>query len=93
MAVNCDMVSDMQSDNVRIRRGRRASRDNNLLNNYPEVAAQWHPTKNGDKKPEDFTPGSGKKAWWECGRGHEWEATINNRTKGNGCPYCSGRKA
>ena len=59
MALNYDIVCDMQSYNVRISR---ASEDNNLLRNYPEIAIQWHPTKNEDKKPEDFLPGSGKKA-------------------------------
>ncbi|MEE1503303.1 MAG: zinc-ribbon domain-containing protein, partial [Acutalibacteraceae bacterium] len=25
--------------------------------------------------------------------GHEWQAAINNRSKGRGCPFCSGRYA
>lgn len=37
--------------------------------------------------------GSGKKVWWECALGHEWEATPLNRTaKNSGCPVCAGRK-
>ena len=28
---------------------------------HPDIAAQWHPTKNGDQTPSDVTPGSGKK--------------------------------
>jgi hypothetical protein len=65
----------------------------NLATNYPEVARQWHPIRNKDKKPEDFTPGTNKKAWWICDKGHEWEAIIGNRTMGTGCPYCSGSRA
>lgn len=59
-----------------------------LLDTHPELAAQWHPTKNGDLKPEQFTHGSTHKVWWlgECG--HEWEALINNRSDGTGCPIC-----
>ena len=38
-------------------RGTKVSADNNLLVN-PGVAAQWHGTKNGDRKPEDFRPKS-----------------------------------
>ena len=34
---------------------------------------------------------SHKKVWWLCKKGHEWEARINNRSKGSGCLYCSGR--
>ena len=28
-----------------------------LLTTYPDVAKQWHPTKNGSKKPEEYRPG------------------------------------
>lgn len=62
------------------------------LIDYPELVAEWHPTKNGDRKPEDFTYGSGKKVWWQCVNEHEWEAQISNRTLGRGCPYCSGNR-
>ena len=66
-----------------------------LAETYPEVAKQWHPTLNGKLTPNDFTKGSDKKVWWKCPEGgdHEWESNIYNRSKGNGCPVCSGRKA
>ena len=32
----------------------------------PELAAEFHPTKNGELTPSDFTPGSDKKEWWKC---------------------------
>ena len=60
-----------------------------IVYTHPEIAKQWHPTKNGDLKPEHFTYGSGK-VWWlsnECK--HEWEASISNRTgRGDGCTKC-----
>lgn len=65
----------------------------NLLSKYPALAKEWHPTKNGSLTPRDVTPGSGKKVWWICGKGHEWEATVNNRSRGRGCPYCAGKAA
>ena len=37
-------------------------------------------------------PGSGQKVWWICGKGHEWEADISSRNRGNGCPVCAGKK-
>lgn len=58
----------------------------------PLLAAQWHFTKNGNLTPKDFSAGSGKKVWWNCKNNHEWEATINSRSRGNDCPYCSGLK-
>lgn len=57
----------------------------------PQVAKQWHPTKNGELTPDMVSRGSNKKVWWQCENGHEWEAVILSRTRGNGCPYCSGR--
>ena len=60
---------------------------------FPELSREWHPIKNGDLKFCDMTPSSGRKVWWICDKGHEWEARISDRTRNHGCPYCSGRKA
>ncbi len=66
---------------------------NDLMTINPKLASEWNYEKNGDLKPENFTIGSNKKVWWICDKGHEWQATINSRTAGRGCPYCSGRYA
>ena len=60
----------------------------------PELSKEWHPTKNGSLTPFDVTISSGKKVWWKCDveDDHEWESSVDNRSKGNGCPVCSGRK-
>jgi hypothetical protein len=65
----------------------------------PEIAKQWHPTKNGDLKPTDVSEHSGKKVWWLCDKSscehpHEWNSCISSRTEKNksGCPYCSKHK-
>lgn len=67
--------------------------DNNLLTKFPEIAKEFHPTKNGNKKAEDFVSGSHGKVWWQCKKNntHEWLATIKDRTSHNktGCPHCS----
>ena len=73
----------------------KVSKDNNLFVLFPNIAKEWHPTKNGDFKPENFTPGSSRiKIWWKCPKGedHEWDAVIASRSRGSGCPYCSNRK-
>ena len=63
---------------------------NDLATVYPEIARQWHPTKNGDLKPTDVKYGSRKKVWWQCEYGHEWQATIANRSSlQRGCPQCN----
>ena len=71
---------------------RKATDTYNLQVVKPNLAKQWHPTKNGRLRPRDFTPGSGKLVWWQCSNGHEWKAVINDRNRGYGCPYCSGRR-
>ncbi len=71
--------------------GRRTGADNNLAILYPNVAAQWHPTRNGKLRPEDIRPGSAMRAWWKCNKGHEWPAVVNARVRGNGCPTCAGK--
>ena len=65
---------------------KRASPEYNLATNLPELVAEWHWQRNAGTKPEDFLPASMKKVWWKCEKGHEWEASINGRGKGNGCP-------
>lgn len=74
--------------------GRFADKNNNLEKSNPEILNEWHPTKNGDSKPSQFTTRSGRSVWWKCDKDddHEWKSSIVNRVKGNGCPVCSGRK-
>lgn len=57
----------------------------------PQLASEWHPTKNGAMTPSDILPNSRKTVWWICSNGHEWQAFVVNRTSGTGCPYCSTR--
>ena len=65
--------------------------DNCLATINPELAKEWHPTKNGKLTPYDVSYGSHKKVWWKCKKEHEWTDTIKNR-KARNCPYCSGHK-
>ncbi len=62
---------------------------NNLAVVNPELAAQWHPIKN-NKAPDEVTFGCNDSAHWLCPIcNHEWQAKINNRNNGRGCPECS----
>ena len=57
------------------------SSDKKYVSDYPDLVAEWHPTKNGGKHPDDYSYGSGEKVWWQCNIGHEWDATPLNRIK------------
>ena len=61
-----------------------------FLSEYPELIKEWHPTKNGDSRPEDFTHGSNKKVWWLCPKNHSYDSVISDRTskKTTGCQKC-----
>ena len=69
---------------------------NCLATKNPELAKEWHPTKNGNLTPYDVTCGSNKDVWWKCSKNpkHEWHITIHNRHNNNSnCPYCLGKYA
>ena len=69
---------------------------NDLATLNPQIASDWHPTKNGNLKPSDVTISSGRKVWWICQYGHEWQATVNDRTNKSqprGCPVCAGKNS
>ena len=68
--------------------GRQACQENCLETLSPQIALEWHPTKNGDLTPKDVTNRSNKKVWWKCAKNHEWYARIASRTGGNNCPIC-----
>ncbi len=65
--------------------------NNNLAVTHPELAAQWHSTKNGKLTPDQVVHGTTRKVWWRCEHGHEWQASVSSRTGGSGCPFCTGR--
>jgi hypothetical protein len=51
--------------------GQKVGEDNNLFVKFKKKAKEWHPTKNKPLTSKDVTPGSQKKVWWQCDKGHE----------------------
>ena len=69
---------------------------NDFATLYPELAKEWHPTKNGNLTPSDVCGAPYLNVWWLYsydnpinGKHFEysWKAAIVNRVKGTGCPY------
>lgn len=59
----------------------------NLLSEHPEIAQIWDYEKNSvDLK--DIHPGSSKKAWFRCGKGHSYKRAVYIQTAGAECPEC-----
>ena len=63
---------------------------NDLATKNPKLAKEV--SINSEIKATEVTEFSNKKLLWKCDKGHEWEATVCNRSNGRGCPKCSGSK-
>jgi protein-arginine kinase activator protein McsA len=66
-----------------------------LASTHPQLAAELHRTRNPGLDAGSVSAGSGLRVWWRCATcGHEWQATITNRTnrvRPSGCPACAGK--
>lgn len=66
---------------------------NDLLSKRPnDVAPLWHPTRNGDLTPADFTEFSNEDAWFLGPCRHSWHARIADVSRGQGCAVCHGKQ-
>ena len=65
---------------------------NDLQTINPHLAKEWNYEKNNGLTPANFLPNSGKTVWWKCSIGHEWQARIQHRNNGVGCPICRKNK-
>ncbi|WP_428833602.1 zinc-ribbon domain-containing protein [Pseudoclavibacter helvolus] len=67
---------------------------NDLAMLSPGLAAQWDASPGANRRsPWEVTIGSTYRAQWRCRFDHTWRATVTSRSKGHGCPFCSGRIA
>jgi hypothetical protein len=66
---------------------------NSMKNTHPDLALEFHPTKNGKMTPENVKAGTGKKVCWICQKcKHEWNVAASSRvSKNSGCPSCAGK--
>lgn len=70
-----------------------ASGKNDFATVHPDIAKQWHPTKNEGLSPSEFLPGSNTYVWWVCPDcKHEWRTSFKHRSQGTGCPRCQREK-
>lgn len=66
---------------------------NDLQTLNPSLASEWNYDKNMDMQPNAISLHSNKPVWWTCSVcGHEWQAKINDRANGRGCPECGKKK-
>jgi hypothetical protein len=63
-----------------------------MAHTHPELAKQWHPTKNLPLTPESVIAAHSGKLWWVCDEGHEFTSTGQKRASGTRCPFCINQK-
>jgi hypothetical protein len=69
------------------------NRSKSIANSLPDIAPEWHPTRNGSTTPDQVHPGNSTKFWWECRTcGREWQAAPVTRAAGHGCSACGHRR-
>jgi len=82
---------NIKRDELKIREQYQTQIKDSIAELYPEIAQEWHPTKNGLLTPYDCKAGSAYKVWWKCSKcGYEWKTSISKRTiSEHGCLNCS----
>lgn len=65
---------------------------NDLLTLNPALSLEWHTEKNFPLLPSEVKEWSSKKVWWICHKNHEWLSTVNDRSRGQGCPTCAAHR-
>lgn len=62
-----------------------------INNKNTKLLSEWNYEKNGSLLPDSIPHGTTQKVWWRCKNGHEWLASLNNRSRGRNCPICSNK--
>ena len=57
----------------------------------PDLLKEWDHEHNLPLTPDQISYGSARKVWWQCAKGHRWQAEVRSRTEGCGCPACANR--
>ena len=63
---------------------------NDIVTLKVKFLKEWDYGKNEPIRPEDVGPGTERKCWWKCSKGHSWQASVYSRNAGAGCPCCAG---
>eukprot|EP00891_Asterochloris_glomerata_P006490 jgi/Astpho2/6490/fgenesh1_pg.00096_%23_21_t len=63
----------------------------------PHLQREWDHKANACLGSIVISPNTDRKVWWasgmcKSGQLHRWQATVQNRSNGRGCPYATGKK-
>ena len=83
----CD-VNDVYSEELE--RFRNRELEYSFASEYPDLLDEWDVLKNKGLNPHKIPPRSNVNIWWRCKVcGYEWQASVDRRAIGTGCPYCA----
>jgi hypothetical protein len=73
--------------------GQARRRGGSLLSSHPHLSTEWSFDRNGPLD-EFVLAGSEQRFWWQCSidSEHVWESSAAQRSRGQGCPYCAGKR-
>lgn len=57
----------------------------------PWLLKEWDYEKN-KISPDHMPFKSDKRCWWICEKGHSYDLRVADKTGGQGCPYCAGKR-
>lgn len=71
--------------------GKKATEENSFGNKHLGILSEWDYNKNKESS-YSYLEYSHKSVWWICSTcNYNWYAVIGSRTRGQGCPACTGK--
>lgn len=67
------------------------NKGNDLASKHPELLKYWDYEKN-NIDPSEIYGGGERVVYWICEKGHSYPKSILKRIRGEGCPFCAGKK-
>ena len=64
---------------------------NDFATRYPELLDEWDYDKN-TIAPNEIYGGGRNKVYFKCTKGHSYKRKIDEKIKGQGCPFCAGKQ-
>ncbi len=88
----CSWAQIQSGQNCAVCSGKQIAETTSLAYLRPDLIEEW--SSRNRISPSNITLHSDKNIFWKCKVcEYEWNAKVNDRSKGNGCPSCSGRVA
>lgn len=87
--IHSDVAVDLCKDQFKIMECALPPKENSRAVLRPDLALEWHPSKNENLTPDMVPLGSDLKVWWKCcSCKYKWQTSVNHHASGTGCNRC-----